>query len=114
MKVTVIIPLRITSDIYQAEIRLHNIIKNIPSDKFNIIIVDYGSENEYQHILMGFVDLNIQLIKVDAADKIFNIGHARDLGVQWAKDDVVIFNDIDFMLIKICTRGFTLKYYRVI
>lgn len=96
MKVTVIIPLRITSDIYQAEIRLHNIITNIPSDKFNIIIVDYGSENEYQHTLMGFVDPNIQLIKVDAADKIFNIGHARDLGVQWAKDDVVIFNDIDF------------------
>ena len=96
MKITVVIPLRITSDIYQAESRLHSIINNIPCDKFNIVIVDYGSADEYQSVFSCFSAPHIKLITVDAEDKIFNIGHARDLGVQWAKDDVVIFNDIDF------------------
>lgn len=96
MKITVVIPLRITSDLYQAESRLCKIIDNIPREKFNVIIVDYGTPYEYQYIFSNFFESYIQLIKVDVADKIFSIGHARDLGVQWAQDDVVIFNDIDF------------------
>ncbi|HED3065932.1 TPA: hypothetical protein R4057_002912 [Kluyvera ascorbata] len=96
MKITVIIPLRITSDIYQAENRLYAIINNIPCDKFNIVIVNYGSADEYQSVFSCFSAPHIKLVNFDAEGKTFSIGHARDLGVQWAKDDVVIFNDIDF------------------
>ncbi|WP_415995286.1 hypothetical protein [Kluyvera sichuanensis] len=96
MKITVVIPLRITSDIYQAESRLRAIINNIPCDKFNVVIVNYGSADEYQSLFSELSSLHVKLVNVDVEDKIFSIGHARDLGVQWAEDDVVMFNDIDF------------------
>jgi hypothetical protein len=47
MKITVIIPLRITEGLYQAQERLSRIIENIPSEKFNILIVNYGTPKNF-------------------------------------------------------------------
>lgn len=52
MKITVVIPLRITPDVYQAKERLDTIISNVPCEKFNIIIVDYGTEKNSREYLI--------------------------------------------------------------
>lgn len=96
MKISVIIPLRITDGVFQAKKRLVNILENIPEDKFNIIIIDYGTPEPHKDILKGLDKPNLNIYNFDTADEIFSIGHARDLGVQYAPDDVVMFNDIDF------------------
>ncbi|AUV28042.1 MULTISPECIES: capsular polysaccharide export protein, LipB/KpsS family [unclassified Citrobacter freundii complex] len=96
MKVTIVIPLRVTPDVYQAKERLESIISNVPDDKFNILIIDYGTEKQYLHIFDGVKCNNVKIIRCDSEDRIFSIGHARDIGVQHSEDDVVIFNDIDF------------------
>ena len=97
MKITIIVPLRITEGVYQAKPRLEKIIKNVPAEKFNIIIVDYGTPKKFIGVLNGLEKNNVSIIKYESTKEIFNIGHARDLGVQYSKDDVVLFNDIDFL-----------------
>lgn len=97
MKVTVIIPLRITEGLYQAEERLSRIIGNIPSEKFNILIVNYGTPKKFSNILKGLGShSHLKILDIDTGSQIFSIGHARDLGVQYSEDNVVLFNDIDF------------------
>ena len=96
MKITVVIPLRITPDVYQAKERLDTIVSNIPCDKFNIIIVDYGTERIYSDVFSNIINNNVKVIRYESEDRIFSIGHARDIGVQNAEDEIVIFNDIDF------------------
>lgn len=96
MKITVVIPLRITPDVYQAKERLDTIVSNVPCEKFNIIIVDYGTEEKFSGVFDNIKNDNVKVIRYDSEDRIFSIGHARDIGVQNSEDDVVIFNDIDF------------------
>lgn len=96
MKITVVIPLRITPNVYQAKERLDTIISNVPCDRFNIIVVDYGTEERYSSIFDGIINDNVKIIRFDSEDRIFSIGHARDIGVQHSEDDIVLFNDIDF------------------
>lgn len=97
MKITVIIPLRITEGLYQAQERLSRIIENIPSGKFNILIVNYGTPKKFSYILSGLKSYShLKILDFDTGSQIFSIGHARDLGVQYAEDNVVLFNDIDF------------------
>ncbi|MFS7245802.1 hypothetical protein AB6880_08910 [Rahnella inusitata] len=96
MKITIIVPLRVTEGVYQARLRLEQISNNVPADKFNIIIVDYGTPKKFLSTLEGLEKENVSILRYEATKEIFNIGHARDLGVQYSKDDVVMFNDIDF------------------
>lgn len=96
MKITIIVPLRVTEGVYQAKSRLESIIRNVPVEKFNIIIVDYGTPKKFMGVLNGLEKNNVSILRYESTKEIFNIGHARDLGVQYSKDDVVLFNDIDF------------------
>ena len=96
MKITIIIPLRITENVYQAKDRLTRIISKVPAEKFNILIVDYGTPVEFLHALSEIESEAVTIIRYEAGNRIFSIGHARDIGVQHAPDAVVIFHDIDF------------------
>ncbi len=96
MKITIIVPLRVTEGVYQARERLEKICNNVPSDKFNVIIVDYGTPEKFTSTLHGLENKFVSVLRYESTKEIFNIGHARDLGVQYSQDDVVMFNDIDF------------------
>lgn len=96
MKVTVVIPLRITELVYEAEERLRKIIETIPSFYFDILIVDYGTPDKYKEVFNQFDFKHVNIVKLDVQDKIFSISVARDTGVQYAKTDIVFFHDIDF------------------
>lgn len=95
-KVSIIIPLRITANIFEAETRLERIIHTIPAELFDILIVDYGTPASHRGMLSGMVRPNVKIVRADTEGDIFNIGHARDIGVQHALTDVVMFHDIDF------------------
>lgn len=96
MKITIIIPLRITEHVYEAELRLNRIIDTVPEENFNILVVDYGTPDKYSSVLNNINKDNVCIINIDCVTKPFSIGHARDIGVQYAKDSIVMFNDIDF------------------
>src|SRR5262245_47441799 len=95
-KVTAIIPLRITDHVYEARLRLERILRYIPADSFEVLIVDYGTPASHQAELEG-LGSNVTIIRTDTGRDIFSIGHARDIGVQHAATDVVMFHDIDFL-----------------
>ncbi|EGR2840371.1 hypothetical protein KZG85_002831 [Vibrio cholerae] len=94
-KISVIIPLRLNPGVYQANERLLRISETVPRDKFDIIIVDYGTAEPYRGILSELENVNI--VRVDNEDKPFSIGGARDIGVQHSSNDIAIFHDIDFL-----------------
>lgn len=120
MKITAIIPLRITDGVYEARERLNRIIKNVPKDKYDILIVDYGTPDTHLELLAGIEEDGVDILRVETASEIFSIGQARDLGVQYAKNKVVIFNDIDFygntqmynnIYDEVCSRRMDLNIY---
>ncbi|MDZ7908625.1 MAG: hypothetical protein U5N10_10660 [Gemmobacter sp.] len=96
--VTVIIPLRLVEGVYQAEQRLKLILDTIPSDLFDVIVVDYGSGSESARLISetsgGYP--NVSVVRVDAEMEMFSIGVARDIGVQHSRSPIIMFNDIDF------------------
>jgi predicted glycosyltransferase involved in capsule biosynthesis len=96
VKITIIIPLRITEHVYEAEIRLNRITDTVPEEYYNILVVDYGTPEKYSGVLKNINKKNISIVNIDCVSKPFSIGHARDIGVQYAKDSIVMFNDIDF------------------
>lgn len=96
MKISLVIPLRITDLVFEAEKRLKRIIATVPKDYFDILIVDYGTPREYIDILDNIQESNVRIITEPAKNKTFSIGHARDIGAQHSEHDIVIFHDIDF------------------
>lgn len=97
MKLTLIIPLRVSDQVYQAIGRLKEIIKIVPSELYNILIVDYGTCDEFRDEIHLMSSSAVRIIREDCVNKPFSIGHARDLGVQHATDSIVMFHDIDFL-----------------
>ena len=76
--------------------RLIRIIGNIPAEKYNVLMVDYGTPDAFRHELDGLECEQVKVIRHEATDDIFSIGHARDIGVQHATDAIVMFHDVDF------------------
>lgn len=106
MKVTIVIPLRVTDDVFDARKRLLKIIANVPKEKFNILILDYGTPDSHICELNNLGSDKLRIIRYESSHMVFSIGHARDLGVQYAADPVVMFHDVDFF----CT---TTMYHRI-
>ncbi len=96
---TAIIPLRLSPQVFKAVQRLKCILDTIPADLMDILIIDYGSETK-ERTKLEFIKnySNVSLYYEDKAqDRAFSIGHARDLGAQYATTAVILFHDIDFI-----------------
>jgi predicted glycosyltransferase involved in capsule biosynthesis len=96
---TVIIPLRLSVQIYEGIKRLKHILDTIPTDLIDVLIIDYGSPTE-ERTELKFVNSysNVTLYCHQEAENIaFSIGHARDLGAQLATTPTILFHDIDFI-----------------
>lgn len=95
---TLIIPLRLTEGVYQAEERLRLIMGTVPSDLYEIVVVDYGTGRDGARLIAAICAeySHVRLVRVDSASDLFSIGVARDIGVQHARTPVIMFNDIDF------------------
>ena len=95
-KITAVIPVRITDHVFEARRRLERILGTVPASRFNVLIVDYGTPASHQAQFDGLAGGHVRIVRHDVDGGTFSIGHARDLGVQYADDDVVMFHDIDF------------------
>lgn len=97
MRITVIVPVRVSDITHQALPRIADLLRTIPDDRYDVIVVDYGSEADQAVQLQqacGLYD-HARVIRVDCEVRPFSAGHARDIGAQHATTDVVMFNDID-------------------
>jgi len=99
--ITIIIPLRLSEFVFEGEERLKRIINNIPSDLFDVLIVDYGTVAPYKEKLQkfnSFQHVTVHSVSLES-DAPFSIGEARDIGSQYARTPIILFHDVDF----ICT-----------
>lgn len=96
--ISIIIPLRLTRGVFEAEERVQLIISSIPADLYEIIVVDYGTPSDKKGVVSEICrkHKHVTLVRVDAETDLFSIGAARDIGVQHARTPMVMFNDIDF------------------
>ena len=95
-KITLIIPLRLTASTHEGEIRLKRLCATVPRDLYDILISDYGTEDKHAGPLRALAATGIEIARHPSPGRLFSIGHARDFGVQMARQKVVLFNDIDF------------------
>jgi predicted glycosyltransferase involved in capsule biosynthesis len=108
-KITIVIPIRLSSHLFEGEKRLEFIIKNVPNQYFNILIIDYGSNDKNNNILKSLDNKShIKIYTVTlSADSPFSIGKARDIGSQHASTPIIFFHDVDF----ICTTEMYFNIY---
>lgn len=96
-KISLIVPLRLTAGTFEGQLRLQRLCQTVPRDLFDIVISDYGTEDRYAGPIRALAAAGIEVAHHPSPGRLFSIGHARDLGVQVARQKVVLFNDIDFI-----------------
>jgi len=97
---TLVIPLRAAPGVFDWEARLQRILAAVPRDRFEVLIVDYGTGPACRARLaemVGAAPGAARLVRAEAEGATFSIGHARDLGALAAAAPVVLFNDVDFI-----------------
>ncbi|MDW9792444.1 glycosyltransferase [Sinorhizobium meliloti] len=97
MKISIIVPLRLSETLFEGLPRLERLIQNAPADRFEVVVVDYGSPPraaaELVTLTAGFN--HAKLVRVDADAEPFSAGVARNIGAQNATSSVIMFNDVD-------------------
>ncbi|WP_391564557.1 glycosyltransferase [Sinorhizobium meliloti] len=97
MKISIIVPLRLSETLFEGLPRLERLIQNAPADRFEVVVVDYGSPPraaaELMTLTAGFN--HAKLVRVDADAEPFSAGVARNIGAQNATSPVIMFNDVD-------------------
>jgi hypothetical protein len=96
-RISLIIPLRLTAGTYEGEERLKRLCQTVPRDLFDIMISDYGTEPAYAGPIKAVESQGVDVVRHPSPDPLFSIGAARDFGVQTARQNIILFNDIDFL-----------------
>jgi predicted glycosyltransferase involved in capsule biosynthesis len=97
-KISLIVCVRLVKGVYEGAQRLSLIVETVPASVYDIVIVDYGSPAEGASQIAQIAEghPHATIVRVEKESAPFSIGEARDIGVQHAKNDIVMFNDIDF------------------
>ncbi|WP_170976618.1 hypothetical protein [Rhizobium sp. FKL33] len=96
MKITLIIPLRLTAETFEGELRLRRLAAVVPRDLFDILIADYGTSNACAKPLRLLEAGGVEVVRHPRPERLFSIGKVRDFGAAMARNPVIMFNDIDF------------------
>jgi hypothetical protein len=91
------VPLRLTANTYEGEIRLRRLCATVPRDLYDVLISDYGTEDRHAGPIRALAAAGIEVVRHPSPGRLFSIGRARDYGAQMARQKVVFFNDIDFL-----------------
>lgn len=97
MKISIIVPVRLNETLFEGLPRLEQLIRNAPSDRFEVVVVDYGSPTRRAAELSFLTDQfeHAKLVRVDSEAEPFSAGIARNVGAQNATSPVIMFNDVD-------------------
>lgn len=97
MKISIIIPLRLSEALFEGISRLEKLLTTVPAEFFDVLVVDYGSTAEEAINLQALVDkfANASVVRVNAEKEPFSAGIARNIGAQNAKTPVIMFHDVD-------------------
>lgn len=97
--ITAVIPVRLSADrLYDEPERIVRIIATLPKG-YVALIVDYGTAEDRAGELRAVADATgTQLVRVEAGDEPFSVGHARDIGTQHAETPLILYHDIDFLM----------------
>lgn len=94
--ISVIVTVRITETLFEAESRIKSLCETLPEELFEIVVVDYGTAPEFRPILDELAASGIRVAAYPNPSRIFSIGAARNFGAQIARNPVLLFLDIDF------------------
>jgi len=95
--ITLIIPVRLSERrLYDETERLARIAAAVPSDLFDILIVDFGSSAERARELRAIDSDHVQVVRIEAPGP-FSAGLARDHGALHARTPVILFHDLDLI-----------------
>lgn len=97
--ITIVIPLRLSADrIYDETERLERIVEAVPSELFDMLIVDFGTPANRRNELTDLAERHpqVRIFRVEDTGP-FNIGRARDIGAQHSKTGVIMFHDVDLI-----------------
>jgi predicted glycosyltransferase involved in capsule biosynthesis len=97
VKISLIIPIRLTGATFEGAERLARICDVVPQDLFDILISDYGTAAEHRAPIDEAEARSIRVVRHPSPHDLFSIGRARDFGVQMSTAPVILFNDIDFL-----------------
>lgn len=98
--ITLIVPLRLSTDRLYDEIeRLDRIAASVPRERFEILVVDFGTPDDRIEELAAFQSRHphVRIARTSSPEETFSVGAARDFGVTVATSPVVMFNDLDFI-----------------
>lgn len=97
LAISVIVPACDRFDILRVVVN-RLIRQSYPKDKYEILVVDDGSEQDLKTKLVDLVDLapkRLRIIRLEGSDQTFRAGQARQAGVDAARFEIVAFLDAD-------------------
>lgn len=93
---TVIITLRAANHYDMVERIKYRISDASSRDYVNFLVVDDGSEKNVSNRIKNICEeLNFNFVRIKSEDKLFSPGRARNVGVQYAKSEFVVHEDVD-------------------
>jgi len=95
--ISLIIPVRFSNILFEGVERLERLLKNVPSEYYEAMVVDYGSAEHEAQIISAITQKfsHARVVRADTGRLPFSIGDARNIGAQHAAHDVIMFCDVD-------------------
>jgi len=95
--ISLIIPVRFSSMLFEGAERLERLIQNAPPEHYEVVVVDYGSSKNEAKTIETITQKfsHARVVRADTERLPFSIGDARNIGAQHAIHDVIMFCDVD-------------------
>ena len=97
IELSIIIPVYNNSELLKCT--LQSIVEQAyPSARFEVVVVDDGSSENIQKVILGFEHLNIRYYRQE--DEGFRVSSARNIGVRESNGKIILYNDNGMLLSK--------------